>query len=173
MSESGKNMKPGESRASGSSGFIRILEGQAAGITCTAVTPLVLAAAGADHWFRCAGREAGGLPRRRRWWSRFPVYGRLQRFRVGGLSLRLFQLCDPLLQGGDLIVPITPVGLRFSPRLRNVRQQKDNQDARQLEKETEKKAEPERCLPIRKHRGAREKRYSFGYAVFLILALMK
>lgn len=31
----------------------------------------------------------------------------------------------------------------------------------------------ERCLPIRKHRGAREKRYSFGYAVFLILALMK
>ena len=30
-----------------------------------------------------------------------------------------------------------------------------------------------RCLPIRKHRGAREKRYSFGYAVFLILALMK
>lgn len=33
--------------------------------------------------------------------------------------------------------------------------------------------ERERCLPIRKHRGAREKRYSFGYAVFLILALMK
>ena len=33
--------------------------------------------------------------------------------------------------------------------------------------------EGERCLPIRKHRGAREKRYSFGYAVFLILALMK
>lgn len=33
--------------------------------------------------------------------------------------------------------------------------------------------ELERCLPIRKHRGAREKRYSFGYAVFLILALMK
>ena len=31
----------------------------------------------------------------------------------------------------------------------------------------------QRCLPIRKHRGAREKRYSFGYAVFLILALMK
>ena len=31
----------------------------------------------------------------------------------------------------------------------------------------------ERCLPIRKHREAREKRYSFGYAVFLILALMK
>ena len=31
----------------------------------------------------------------------------------------------------------------------------------------------ERCPPIRKHRGAREKRYSFGYAVFLILALMK
>ena len=31
----------------------------------------------------------------------------------------------------------------------------------------------ERCFPIRKHRGAREKRYSFGYAVFLILALMK
>ena len=30
-----------------------------------------------------------------------------------------------------------------------------------------------RCFPIRKHRGAREKRYSFGYAVFLILALMK
>ena len=30
-----------------------------------------------------------------------------------------------------------------------------------------------RCLPIRKHREAREKRYSFGYAVFLILALMK
>ena len=36
-----------------------------------------------------------------------------------------------------------------------------------------KKEQPERCLPIRKHRGAREKRYSFGYAVFLILALMK
>lgn len=35
------------------------------------------------------------------------------------------------------------------------------------------KAKRERCLPIRKHRGAREKRYSFGYAVFLILALMK
>ena len=34
-------------------------------------------------------------------------------------------------------------------------------------------AGPQRCLPIRKHRGAREKRYSFGYAVFLILALMK
>ena len=33
--------------------------------------------------------------------------------------------------------------------------------------------EPKRCLPIRKHREAREKRYSFGYAVFLILALMK
>lgn len=33
--------------------------------------------------------------------------------------------------------------------------------------------ENKRCLPIRKHRGAREKRYSFGYAVFLILALMK
>lgn len=30
-----------------------------------------------------------------------------------------------------------------------------------------------RHIPIRKHRGAREKRYSFGYAVFLILALMK
>lgn len=37
----------------------------------------------------------------------------------------------------------------------------------------EEKANDERCLPIRKHRGAREKRYSFGYAVFLILALMK
>ena len=37
----------------------------------------------------------------------------------------------------------------------------------------EKKTMDERCLPIRKHRGAREKRYSFGYAVFLILALMK
>lgn len=36
-----------------------------------------------------------------------------------------------------------------------------------------KKTKGERCLPIRKHRGAREKRYSFGYAVFLILALMK
>ena len=36
-----------------------------------------------------------------------------------------------------------------------------------------KKRHSERCLPIRKHRGAREKRYSFGYAVFLILALMK
>lgn len=36
-----------------------------------------------------------------------------------------------------------------------------------------KKWNRERCLPIRKHRGAREKRYSFGYAVFLILALMK
>lgn len=36
-----------------------------------------------------------------------------------------------------------------------------------------KRAVPQRCLPIRKHRGAREKRYSFGYAVFLILALMK
>lgn len=35
------------------------------------------------------------------------------------------------------------------------------------------KENPERCLPIRKHRGAREKRYSFGYAVSLILALMK
>lgn len=35
------------------------------------------------------------------------------------------------------------------------------------------KADYKRCLPIRKHRGAREKRYSFGYAVFLILALMK
>ena len=35
------------------------------------------------------------------------------------------------------------------------------------------KASCKRCLPIRKHRGAREKRYSFGYAVFLILALMK
>lgn len=33
--------------------------------------------------------------------------------------------------------------------------------------------EPSRHIPIRKHRGAREKRYSFGYAVFLILALMK
>lgn len=39
--------------------------------------------------------------------------------------------------------------------------------------EVEKRQAPERCLPIRKHRGAREKRYSFGYAVFLILALMK
>ena len=38
---------------------------------------------------------------------------------------------------------------------------------------TYKKEHNERCLPIRKHRGAREKRYSFGYAVFLILALMK
>ena len=37
----------------------------------------------------------------------------------------------------------------------------------------EKREDRERCLPIRKHRGAREKRYSFGYAVFLILALMK
>lgn len=37
----------------------------------------------------------------------------------------------------------------------------------------EKRRDKERCLPIRKHRGAREKRYSFGYAVFLILALMK
>ena len=37
----------------------------------------------------------------------------------------------------------------------------------------EKTEEAKRCLPIRKHRGAREKRYSFGYAVFLILALMK
>lgn len=36
-----------------------------------------------------------------------------------------------------------------------------------------KKVFSKRCLPIRKHRGAREKRYSFGYAVFLILALMK
>ena len=36
-----------------------------------------------------------------------------------------------------------------------------------------KKASRKRCLPIRKHREAREKRYSFGYAVFLILALMK
>ena len=36
-----------------------------------------------------------------------------------------------------------------------------------------KKEYSKRCLPIRKHRGAREKRYSFGYAVFLILALMK
>ena len=36
-----------------------------------------------------------------------------------------------------------------------------------------KKGSCKRCLPIRKHRGAREKRYSFGYAVFLILALMK
>lgn len=35
------------------------------------------------------------------------------------------------------------------------------------------KEDEQRCLPIRKHRGAREKRYSFGYAVFLILALMK
>ena len=41
-----------------------------------------------------------------------------------------------------------------------------------LQKRAKKEA-PERCLPIRKHRGAREKRYSFGYAVFLILALMK
>lgn len=39
--------------------------------------------------------------------------------------------------------------------------------------EGENKKRPKRCLPIRKHRGAREKRYSFGYAVFLILALMK
>ena len=38
---------------------------------------------------------------------------------------------------------------------------------------TKKKDMTKRCLPIRKHRGAREKRYSFGYAVFLILALMK
>ena len=37
----------------------------------------------------------------------------------------------------------------------------------------EKKNDTKRCLPIRKHREAREKRYSFGYAVFLILALMK
>ena len=36
-----------------------------------------------------------------------------------------------------------------------------------------KKPPAKRCLPIRKHREAREKRYSFGYAVFLILALMK
>ena len=36
-----------------------------------------------------------------------------------------------------------------------------------------KKENRKRCLPIRKHREAREKRYSFGYAVFLILALMK
>lgn len=35
------------------------------------------------------------------------------------------------------------------------------------------KQHSKRCLPIRKHREAREKRYSFGYAVFLILALMK
>lgn len=39
--------------------------------------------------------------------------------------------------------------------------------------EGKKREARERCLPIRKHRGAREKRYSFGYAVFLILALMK
>ena len=38
---------------------------------------------------------------------------------------------------------------------------------------SQKKRTSERCLPIRKHREAREKRYSFGYAVFLILALMK
>ena len=37
----------------------------------------------------------------------------------------------------------------------------------------QKRRTSKRCLPIRKHRGAREKRYSFGYAVFLILALMK
>ena len=36
-----------------------------------------------------------------------------------------------------------------------------------------KKGVTARHIPIRKHRGAREKRYSFGYAVFLILALMK
>ena len=36
-----------------------------------------------------------------------------------------------------------------------------------------KKGDDARCFPIGKHRGAREKRYSFGYAVFLILALMK
>ena len=35
---------------------------------------------------------------------------------------------------------------------------------------SKKKRHTERCLPIRKHREAREKRYSFGYAVFLILA---
>ena len=40
-------------------------------------------------------------------------------------------------------------------------------------KHSDKKKTIERCLPIRKHREAREKRYSFGYAVFLILALMK
>lgn len=39
--------------------------------------------------------------------------------------------------------------------------------------DTVEKEDGKRCLPIRKHRGAREKRYSFGYAVFLILALMK
>ena len=37
----------------------------------------------------------------------------------------------------------------------------------------ENKGQQPRHIPIRKHRGAREKRYSFGYAVFLILALMK
>ena len=42
-----------------------------------------------------------------------------------------------------------------------------------IDKANQEKAIAERCLPIRKHRGAREKRYSFGYAVFLILALMK
>ena len=50
-----------------------------------------------------------------------------------------------------------------SPAVRAVLEQRFNLD----------KPVPERCLPIRKHRGAREKRYSFGYAVFLILALMK
>ena len=38
---------------------------------------------------------------------------------------------------------------------------------------TKNKESKKRCLPIRKHREARENRYSFGYAVFLILALMK
>ena len=42
-----------------------------------------------------------------------------------------------------------------------------------LSSKVKKKGRTKRCLPIRKHREAREKRYSFGYAVFLILALMK
>ena len=42
-----------------------------------------------------------------------------------------------------------------------------------MEKQARDKKERLRGVQLRKHSKAREKRYSFGYAVFLILALMK
>lgn len=63
------------------------------------------------------------------------------------------------------------------PKFFKVKKELDEQNVaiqqKQKQLSAKKKELSERCLPIRKHRGAREKRYSFGYAVFLILALMK
>lgn len=80
----------------------------------------------------------------------------------------------PLPGGGSLgisllILLLIPTGIYFTIRTRFLPIRLFPDMIRAL---SEKKNE-KRCLPIRKHRGAREKRYSFGYAVFLILALMK